>query len=93
MAAGIGYDPFATSFDAEAAAVAAAGVDAVAIITFAEGAHLLQSMIAAGLGPDDIPIYVADGFKDTVLAASVDPDDLSVLDGIKGTAPSVAPGR
>ena len=63
----------------------------MAIITFAEGAQLLQSMIEAGLGPDDIPIYVADGFKDTVLAASVDPDDLSVLDGIKGTAPSVAP--
>ena len=91
MAAEIGYDPFATSFDAEASAVAAAGVDAVAIITFAEGAQLLQAMIEAGVGPDDIAIYVADGFKDAVPASAVNPDDLSVLDGIKGTAPSVAP--
>ena len=91
VAAEIGYDPFATSFDAEASAVAAAGVDAVAIITFAEGAQLLQAMIEAGVGPDDIAIYVADGFKDAVPASAVNPDDLSVLDGIKGTAPSVAP--
>ena len=91
VAAEIAYDPATTSFDAEASQVAAAGVDAVAIITFGEGAQLLQAMIEAGVGPDDIPIFVADGFKDTVPASAVDPDDPGVLDGIKGTAPSVAP--
>ena len=45
VAAEIAYDPTATSFDAEAAEVAAAGVDSVAIITFGEGAALLQAMI------------------------------------------------
>ena len=91
IATQVGYDPTATSFDAEAAEVAAAGVDAVAIITFGEGSALMQSMIEAGIGPTDIPIYVADGFKDTVTAESVDPNNPAVLEGIVGTAPSAAP--
>ncbi len=91
VAANVGYDPNATSFDAEVSQVAAAGVDAVAIITFAEGASLLQAMIEAGVGPDEIPIYVADGFRDSVSADAVSPDDPAVLEGIRGTAPSAAP--
>ena len=91
VVASVGYDPTATSFDAEVAQVAEAGPDAVAIITFAEGAQLLQGMIEEGAGPADLPIYVADGFKDTVTAEDVDPDDPAVLDGIRGTAPSAAP--
>jgi branched-chain amino acid transport system substrate-binding protein len=93
VAAEVSYDPNATSFDAEVAQVtgAAGGVDAVAIITFGEGAQLLQAMIEAGAGPADLPIYVADGFKDTVTAADVDPNNPAVLEGIRGTAPSAAP--
>ena len=91
VAAQVSYDPLATSFDAEVAQVTGAGVDAVAIITFGEGAQLLQAMIEAGAGPADIQIYVADGFKDTVSAADVDPNNPAVLEGIRGTAPSAAP--
>ena len=93
VAAQVSYDPNATSFDAEVAQVTGAegGVDAVAIITFGEGAQLLQSMISAGAGPADIPVYVADGFKDTVNAVDVDPNNPAVLEGIRGTAPSAAP--
>jgi branched-chain amino acid transport system substrate-binding protein len=91
VAAEIAYDPTATSFDAEAAEVAAAGVDSVAIITFGEGAALLQAMIEVGVGPADVPIYVADGFKDTVTAELVDPNNPAVLESIVGTAPSSAP--
>jgi len=91
VAAQVAYDPAATAFDAEAAQAAAAGVDAVAIITFAEGATLVQAMIEQGIGPDDMQIWVADGFKDTVQAVDVDPNDPSVLEGVKGTAPSAAP--
>jgi branched-chain amino acid transport system substrate-binding protein len=91
VAAQIAYDPTATSFDAEAAEVAAAGVDSIAIITFGEGAALLQAMIEVGVGPVDVPIYVADGFKDTVSAELVDPNNPAVLEGIVGTAPSSAP--
>jgi branched-chain amino acid transport system substrate-binding protein len=91
VAAQISYDPNATSFDAEAAQLAGAGVDAIAIIVFGEGAQLLQAMTEAGVGPTDLPIYVADGFKDTVAAADVDPSNPAVLEGIRGTAPSAAP--
>jgi branched-chain amino acid transport system substrate-binding protein len=91
VAAEIAYDPTATSFDAEAAEVAAAGVDSIAIITFGEGAALLQAMIEVGVGPADVPIYVADGFKDTVTAELVDPNNPAVLEGIVGTAPSSSP--
>ena len=91
VATQISYDPNATSFDAEAQQIADAGVDAVAIIVFGEGAQLLQAMIEAGVGPADVQIYVADGFKDTVSAADVDPNNAAVLEGIRGTAPSANP--
>ncbi|MGD2052300.1 MAG: ABC transporter substrate-binding protein, partial [Acidimicrobiia bacterium] len=64
VAAEVPYDPNATSFDAEAQEVAAAGVDGIAIVTFNEGGPLLQAMIEAGIGPADVPIFVTDGFKD-----------------------------
>jgi branched-chain amino acid transport system substrate-binding protein len=91
VASEISYDPNATSFDAEAAELASAGVDAIAIIVFGEGAQLLQAMIEAGVGPADVQIYVADGFKDTVSAEDVDPANAAVLEGVRGTAPSAAP--
>ncbi len=87
----VAIDENATSYDAEIAEVAAAGVDAIVIIAFAEGATVMQGMIEAGLGPADLGVYVTDGFKDNVAAEDVNPDDLSVLEGVRGTAPSVAP--
>ena len=51
----------------------------------------MQGMIEAGFGPADIPIYVTDGFKDSVTPDAVDPDNPAVFEGIRGTAPSVAP--
>ncbi len=89
----ISYDPNATSFDAEASQLASDGVDAIAIIVFGEGAQLLQAMSQAGVGPADIPIYVADGFKDTVSAADVDPNNPAAIEGIRGTAPSACPAQ
>ncbi|HSG78789.1 MAG TPA: ABC transporter substrate-binding protein [Acidimicrobiia bacterium] len=87
----IGYDPNATSFDAEAAQVAALGVDAVVLVTFGEGAQLVQALIEAGVGPADVATYGTDGFKDSVTPEGVDPDNTAVLAGIRGTAPSAAP--
>jgi branched-chain amino acid transport system substrate-binding protein len=91
VAATVIYDENATSFDAEVSELASSGADAIVIISYAEGATLMQSMIEAGIGPADIPIYVTDGFKDNVGADAVDPDNPAVLEGIRGTAPSVAP--
>ena len=88
----IEFDKDGTSFDAEAAQIAAEpGIDAISFIAFGEGAAFLQSLIEAGLGPDTIAIYLTDGFVDNVMPAEVDPTNPAVFDGIRGTSPSVAP--
>lgn len=87
----ISYDKDATSFDAEVAAVTAAGVDAVVLITFAEGAQLAQSLIEAGLGQDTIQWYGTDGWKDNVPATAVSPDNPGIISGMLGTYPSLSP--
>lgn len=87
-----GYNPQGTNFDADAERVANASPDAVALIAFPDtGATFINAMIEAGVGPDDVAVYVADGMQSTDLGASVDPDDPGVVEGIKGTAPSAAP--
>ena len=91
VVAEIAYATDAASFDAEVADVVEAGVDAAVLITFAEGNQLMQAMIEAGVGPADIAIYGSDGFADNVTPDQVDPDNVAVFDGIKGTYPSVAP--
>jgi len=87
----IEFDKDGTSFDAEAATIAAAGVDAISFIPFAEGAAFLQALIEAGVGPQDVAIYTADGFVDNVSAADVDPNNPAVLEGMRATYPSLAP--
>ena len=87
----IEFDKDGTSFDAEAAQIAAAGVDAISFIPFAEGGPFLQSLIEAGLGPDAVTLYTADGFVDNVKPEAVDPANPAVFAGIRGTYPSLAP--
>ncbi len=91
VAAFIEFDKDGTSFDAEAAQIAAAGVDAISLIPFAEGAAFVQALIEAGVGPADVQLYVADGFKDSVTAEAIDPNNPAVLEGVRGTYPSLAP--
>lgn len=86
------YDPEAANFEAEVNAVAASGADAVVLISFDEGAQILATMIEAGLGPDVIPVYGADGLRSNDLASLVDPNDASVLEGMRGTAPGGGDG-
>jgi ABC-type branched-subunit amino acid transport system substrate-binding protein len=85
------FDKDGTSFDAEAAEIAAAGVDAISFIPFAEGGPFLASLIEAGVGPDSVAIYTADGFVDNVTPDAVDPANPAVFAGIRGTYPSLAP--
>jgi branched-chain amino acid transport system substrate-binding protein len=91
VATTVTYDENATSFDAEVAELADAGADAITIISYGEGATLMQGMIEAGIGPSDVQIYVTDGFKDSVTGEAVDAANPGALEGIRGTAPSVAP--
>lgn len=85
------YDPQATSFDAEAAEIAAAGVDAISIHGYAELNGLVQALIEAGVGPSEVALYGGDGFVDSVQAETVDPENPAVLEGVRATYPSLAP--
>jgi ABC-type branched-subunit amino acid transport system substrate-binding protein len=88
----VAYDPDGTAFDADVQQIADAGPEAVALIGFPQtGGVILKSMIEQGIGPDDVAIYVTDGMQSNTLFEQVDPDDPSVTEGIRGTAPSAAP--
>ena len=84
----IPIDPDGTDFAADVELVGAEAADAVVVVAFPpEGAALLTEMITQGAGPSDIPIYGTDGLASEDLPGAVDPDDPSVLDGMKGTRP------
>jgi branched-chain amino acid transport system substrate-binding protein len=85
------YDPNATNWDAEVQAVAAESPDAIVLIAFEEGIQIIQKMIEEGVGPADVPLYIADGLATGDLGELIDPSDPAVAAGIKGTQPSAAP--
>ena len=84
------YDPAATNFDAQIGQVKSAKPDAIVLIGFEESAKVIQAMVAQGIGPQDVPLYLVDGNLSNTLG-----DDLpkGVLEGAKGTLPgAAAPG-
>jgi branched-chain amino acid transport system substrate-binding protein len=91
VAANVAYNPDGGPYDAEISEVSAANPDAVVLITFGEGAELAQGLIEASMGPADLQWYVTDGFKDEVTVDEVDAANPALFEGIRGTAPSVAP--
>jgi len=82
-----GFDATLSSFSDLAQSIVASEAEAVAMITYAEGAQLRLDLASAGF---EGQIYVADGFVDNVTPASVG-GDVSLLEGIRGTYPSAAP--
>jgi branched-chain amino acid transport system substrate-binding protein len=89
----IAYDPAGTDFESDVQALVDQTPDSVILIGFSDdGARVLRTMIQAGFGPADVPIYTTDGLQTPSLAAGVDPDDPAVLVGIRGTAPAAVPG-
>lgn len=84
-----GFDATLSSFSDLAQSVVASGAEAVAMITYAEGAQIRLDLQSAGF---EGQIYVADGFVDNVTPDSVG-GDASLLEGIRGTYPAVAPSN
>ncbi|WP_128376384.1 ABC transporter substrate-binding protein [Streptomyces cavernae] len=84
------YDPRAANFDQVVQQVEDSGPDAVVVIAFEEGARILQGLIEAGLGPDRIGVYGADGLRSEELPSLVSPGNPERLAGMKGTAPAAA---
>jgi len=80
------YDAEAGTFDSVVEDLVNAGADAHVIIAFAEGAAIVQGLIAAGAPVDSL--YGADGIAGAAFAEEVDPNDPTVLDGMTFTAPS-----
>jgi branched-chain amino acid transport system substrate-binding protein len=80
------YDPNASEFAAEAAAVVSADPDAIALITFNEFELLAPELANAGVGPDTKAWYMVDGN----LSNSYEFDE-GFLEGVKGTLPGVDP--
>jgi branched-chain amino acid transport system substrate-binding protein len=83
------YDPNAQNFDAEVQQMVDAAPDAVIIIGFDETARILTSMIEAGIGPADIPVYGTDGNAGNALGESFAEAGgaAGALEGFKATTP------
>ena len=75
------YDPAAISFDAEVSAVENYGPDAVINITFNEGLALIRHLLEAGYGPERQ--YLTNGYIDPALASEIDPNNPTVIDGMR----------
>jgi branched-chain amino acid transport system substrate-binding protein len=84
------YDPNATNFNATVQKVVNAKPDAVVVIAFEEGKQVLKGLIEADYGPGKVGLYGADGLRSEELPKLVDPNNPSVLAGMKGTAPASA---
>ncbi|MGH3329426.1 MAG: ABC transporter substrate-binding protein [Streptomycetales bacterium] len=84
------YDPNAQNFDSVVQKISGAKPDATVLIAFEEGTQILQGMIEAGVGPDKIGVYGADGLRSEELGKLVSPDDPGIIAGMKGTAPASA---
>ncbi len=80
------YDPNAGTFDSVVEDMTNSGADAYVVISFAEGAAIVQGLL--GAGADTEQMYGADGIAGAAFAEEVDPSDPNVLDGMTFTAPS-----
>lgn len=92
VVADVNFDPDAASFDADVQKLARAKPDATAVLAFeTDGADIVRTMIGQGLGPQQVPVYTADGMRNNRFGELVDPNNPGVVAGIKGTAPAAAP--
>ncbi len=86
------YDPNGSNFDADVQKAIDSSPQAVVVLGFNDdGAKIINTMIGKGASPSQMPTYTADGMQGSSFAKTVDPSDLSKVNGIKGTAPASAP--
>ena len=88
----LALDPEGSTFSSEVQEVVAAGTDAVVLIAFDEGGRFIAQLIEAGITPDSTRMYTPDGLASNDTWELVDPDDPSVVLGIRGTRPAPAEG-
>ena len=92
VVADVAYDSHATELAGDVGEVVAEKPDAVIVLGLErDGSEIVRSLIATGLGPQQLPIYGADGMRTSGFANAVDFNNPAAVAGIKGTSPSVAP--
>jgi len=78
------YDPAASNFDAQVNELKAANPGCAVLIGFEESAKVIQSMVAAGIGPQQLPLYLVDGNLGNALGEDL---PAGLLEGTKGSLP------
>jgi ABC-type branched-subunit amino acid transport system substrate-binding protein len=87
VVADVAYDPAGQDFSADVQEVIDSGAEAVAVISFPDtGVKILTGLLEGGYDPSQL--YTADGMQGDAVITDVDPQDNTVLNGMKGTAPS-----
>jgi branched-chain amino acid transport system substrate-binding protein len=78
------YDPAASNFDAQVNELSAANPGCVVLIGFEESAKVIGSMVSAGIGPQELPLYLVDGNLGNALGEDL---PAGILEGTKGSLP------
>ncbi|MCY7401926.1 MAG: ABC transporter substrate-binding protein [Nocardioides sp.] len=81
------YNPEAATFSAEVGQLKASNPEAIVVIGFEETKKILPELIAQGIGPDTVPLYLVDGNL-ADYSADFQPGTLA---GTKGTLPGGPP--
>jgi branched-chain amino acid transport system substrate-binding protein len=93
--ADVTQESFAAGADPAAAVTRVLRTDPDAVVvtaTAADGAAVVQALVAQGSGPGVLPTYGNDGLYDPGFAEDVDLDHPAVVAGLKGTVPAADPG-
>ena len=77
------YNPQAATFSAEVGQLKASNPEAIVLIGFEETKKIIPELIAQGIGPQDVPLYMVDG-NTADYSADFQPGTLT---GTKGTLP------
>ncbi|HMG25899.1 MAG TPA: ABC transporter substrate-binding protein [Acidimicrobiia bacterium] len=92
VVADVSYDPDAKNFDKDVQRVVAKKPDAVIVLGFEnDGSHIVRTLTAKGLSPQQFPIYSADGMRTNAFPTLLDPNNAAAAAGIKGTSPATQP--
>ncbi|CAL9398397.1 Leucine-specific-binding protein [Nocardiopsis dassonvillei] len=79
------YDPDTTTFSSVVSGVNDAEPDAIALISFEEGAQVIAELLETGAEGDQL--YITDGLNSPELGTTVNESDPESVNGITGVAP------
>jgi ABC-type branched-subunit amino acid transport system substrate-binding protein len=80
------YNPQAANFTAEVGQMKAKNPEALVLVGFDESKRIIPELVAQGIGPDKVPLYLVDG---NLADYSAD-FPAGTLQGVKGTLPGAA---